>query len=274
MMIKRKLKYILTFLGLLPLVEKINFNFKKFQYKNINAQFLKENPTVILPPDFYMYETFGLNYSSFYCESIDTAKWIIAHFGEYEEIKHKHILDWGCGAGRVIRHLPKLIDSTNRVYGTDYNEKYVKWCGKNLDNVEIRSNHLNPPLPFEADFFDLIYSISIFTHLSEKMHSRWMTELNRVSKIGAKILITVHGDCFKIKLSKGERELFNNGNIIVHSYKKEGNRLFAAYQPPTFFKKLVVKKGFKIVKHIEGKVRNNKPQQDVWILEKISKSLP
>lgn len=269
-MIKKQVKAFIVFMGVLPYFEKMNFYIKRYQFRNENTQFLKDNPKVILPPDFYMYETFGLSYYKFYTEGVNTAKWVLNHLVKNKDIKNKNILDWGSGAGRIIRHLPKLVDTSNKIYGSDYNYDYVQWCNDNINDITVKHNQLEPPLNFEANFFDFIYSISIFTHLSEKMHLKWMAELNRVAKKGAKVLITVHGNSFKVKLSKKERALFTNGSLVVHSYKIEGNRLFAAYQPELFFKELATANGFKILEHLPGEIKNNKPQQDVWILEKIN----
>jgi len=49
-------------------------------------------------------------------------------------------------------------------------------------------------LPFEDGFFDLIFSVSIFTHLPEKMQIAWLEELRRASKPGALVLSSVHGE--------------------------------------------------------------------------------
>ncbi len=266
--IKKHIKYLLKTLGLFPLVEILNFNFVRMRNRSSNHKFKKENPSVVLPPDFYMYETFALNYDKIYKGGLETSKWVINHFEKYMTFKDKVILDWGCGSGRVIRHLPNLIDKSSSIYGTDYNEKYVKWCRENIQRVTIKQNSLSPPLPFGTSFFDAIYGISIFTHLSKQMHFEWMKELGRVIKNNGVVMLTTHGNSFEEKLSKKERQLFNEGELIEHSYKIEGNRLYASYQSPLFFKDLCMDNGFDILEHVAGKTKNNKPQQDVWILRK------
>ena len=60
--------------------------------------------------------------------------------------------------------------------------------------------------------------------------------------------------------------LYDSGNLIVHAYKKEGNRLYASYQSPKFFRALCSKNNLEVLKHIPGDNLNNKPQQDVWVL--------
>ena len=73
------------------------------------------------------------------------------------------------------------------------------------------------------------------------------------------------------KLLPKELVIYNSGNLVIHNYKKEGNRLYASYQSPEFFRKLCKKNNLEILKHIPGDMRNNNPQQDVWIL-KLSKN--
>ncbi|MBL4904507.1 MAG: class I SAM-dependent methyltransferase, partial [Flavobacteriaceae bacterium] len=101
-MLKRKIKTIIHFLGLLTLSEKILFFIKKIKANKKNSQFKKEHPEVILPPDFFMYETFALDYHKIYIGGLDTAEWVIKHFNNYFQFKNATILDWGCGSGRVL----------------------------------------------------------------------------------------------------------------------------------------------------------------------------
>ena len=260
------LKKIISKLGLLPIIEQINFYREKRKHKKSNDLFKKENPNVKLPPDFYLYETFNMNYKSFYTNGVPTAKWLINFISEFKELKNLSILDWGCGTGRIIRHLPTLLDKTNSFYGTDYNNKYVKWCSENLERISFKLNDLKPPLDFKPNSLDVIYGISIFTHLSEELHYSWMKELTRVLKPNGMLILTTHGEVHKFKLLPNEQELYNNGNLVVHAYKKEGNRLFASYQSPEFFKSICKKNNLEVLKHIAGEIKNKKPKQDIWVL--------
>lgn len=269
MMKKIALKRVLSNLNLLPVIEQVNFYRQKWQNRKSNRLFLQNNPTVKLPPDFYLYETFNLNYDKFYTNGKPTAKWLVNHIEEFKEFKNSSILDWGCGTGRILRHLPSISDNNNSFYGTDYNRKYVKWCSENLEGIQFKNNDLKPPLDFKNDEMDVIYGISIFTHLSEELHYSWMKELSRVLKNTGILFLTTHGDVHKFKLLQKEQELYDAGNLVIHDFKKEGNRLFASYQSPKFFRALCEQSNFKVLKHIPGDIRNNKPQQDVWILKLI-----
>jgi trans-aconitate methyltransferase len=73
------------------------------------------------------------------------------------------MLDFGCGCGRVIRNW-RSLDRTD-IYGSDYNHELIAECGRNLHFAHFESNDLAPPLRHESDKFDLIFALSVFTHL-------------------------------------------------------------------------------------------------------------
>lgn len=100
------------------------------------------------------------------------------------------VLDFGCGCGRVIRHL--VPQCSARVEGTDIDHEAIDWAANNLEGVTFCRNSEWPPLPFEDNRFDLVYCISVFTHLPEDMQYAWLEELRRVAKPGAHLLLSVH----------------------------------------------------------------------------------
>lgn len=256
-------------IGLIRFSDKLRFYFSYIKTLKLRKRFYKKYPNIKLPPAYYIYETFNLNYFSFYEKSIETAKWLISHIVKYKKLEDLNVLDWGCGPGRVIRHLPSFLDNSCRFYGTDYNQKYINWCKQNIPDVSFCTNMLAPPLSFEKNTFDVIYGISIFTHLSNEMHFAWFNELLRVLKPGGILLLTLHGNAFKEKLTEPEKNNFEKGNLVVKSNTKEGHRTFSAFQPVNFVKELIGTN--EILEHIPGEVLNGKPQQDVWIVRKPGK---
>ncbi|MDZ7626597.1 MAG: class I SAM-dependent methyltransferase [Ignavibacteriaceae bacterium] len=132
---------------------------------------------------------------------------MISYFEKYLDLKNIKILEWGCGPARIIRHLPRLLNDSCEIYGSDYNSKTIVWCKKIFPEFNFSKNNLQPPLEFENNFFDIIYATSVFTHLSEEMHYAWMNELKRVCKPNGIIFLTTHGDNCKPKLTPEELEL-------------------------------------------------------------------
>jgi len=104
---------------------------------------------------------------------------------------YKNILDWGCGCGRVSRHFSS-VDGIS-FYGADVDHDNAAWCSENLGFGNFRRIPLHPPTDFDTGAFDLIYGISVFTHLHEDVQLAWLEELKRISAPGATLLMTIHG---------------------------------------------------------------------------------
>jgi SAM-dependent methyltransferase len=104
----------------------------------------------------------------------------------------RSLLDFGCGSGRVLPHMAALAPSA-RAAGCDIDRDAIDWAGRNLPEFRWRVSAFRPPLPFERDSFDLVYSISVFSHLDEPMQDRWLQELQRVLRPGGVALLSVHG---------------------------------------------------------------------------------
>jgi SAM-dependent methyltransferase len=106
----------------------------------------------------------------------------------------ERILDFGCGCGRVLRFVENGPLS-GKFFATDIDEEAISWCRNNLASLATFSrNGDQPPLEFGRDSFDLILAISVFTHLPEVLELSWLSELQRIAKPGAILLLTVHGE--------------------------------------------------------------------------------
>jgi SAM-dependent methyltransferase len=102
-----------------------------------------------------------------------------------------HVLDWGCGSGRVLRY---FAGGAAKVTGIDIDPQAIDWCRQALPLCEFVAVNPDPPVPLPAGTFDLIYAISVLTHLREADHIRWLEELHRISQPNAVILLTTFGD--------------------------------------------------------------------------------
>ena len=180
---------------------------------------------------------------------------------EYKNLKGASVLDWGCGPARVIRHLPALIEN-GTFYGSDYNRKSIAWCASNFKNIYFHTNDLMPGLVYEKEWFDFIYAISIFTHLSREAHEAWMNELIRVLKPGGILLITLHGRGFREKLTPIEQERFDADDLVIRGKVMEGHRTFTAFHPVNWVKIWTL--SLTVLEFIPG----GPGEQDVWILKK------
>ena len=258
---------ILRKLGLIRFTDNIRYIIQSYKNRTSNKEFIKLNPNVKLPPNYLMYESFQLNYKKYLEGGKSTAKWLLNILKDHHDLKGIKILDWGCGPARVVRHLPDLLDEKSDVFGTDYNSESIRWCKNNITDVNFQTNTIKPKLTYQDEFFDVIYGISIFTHLSEDMHGNWFKELMRILKPNGLLFITTQGDNFKSKLTKYEKAQFNKGELIVRGNVKEGHRTYSAFHPELYIKRLT--QSYNILAHIKEDVHEGYSiPQDVWIVQK------
>lgn len=116
------------------------------------------------------------------------------------------ILDFGCGCGRVLTWLSYLYPES-RLVATDIDPEAIEWCRTHLgQRAAFSVNHSDPPLDYDDARFDIVYSISIFTHLPEAMQFAWLEELGRVTAPGGLLVLTVRGARFFPGGSRGARK--------------------------------------------------------------------
>ena len=102
------------------------------------------------------------------------------------------ILDFGCGSARLLR-LYRYIEGV-RLVGSDANPECIDWCSSNVPGCEFYVNQLTPPLAFAlGNDFDLIVSLSVFTHIPLDQQVIWLEEMKRVLRSGGFLLCTVVG---------------------------------------------------------------------------------
>lgn len=109
------------------------------------------------------------------------------------------VLDFGCGCGRTLLW---FSDRPPRLHGTDIDAEAISWCRTNLRFADsFAVNGRLPPLDYPSETFDLVYAVSVFTHLNEEYQFRWLEELKRVTRPGGIVLLTLHGRYFWKDLS-------------------------------------------------------------------------
>jgi len=102
------------------------------------------------------------------------------------------------------------------VYGVDIDNEAITWCERKLPFADYRVIAPNPPLPFPNDQFDLIYGLSIFTHLDEEAQFAWLAELRRVSRPGGILLASTHGSYYSQNLGlQHQAELREKGFLYI-----------------------------------------------------------
>lgn len=109
------------------------------------------------------------------------------------ELEGARVLDFGCGAGRVLRHIPDLVGPDGEAHGVDIDRASIDWLqihGGPLVRAACVTE--TPGLPYPDGHFDLVYALSVFTHIVENW-AGWLLELGRVLAPGGVLLATVIG---------------------------------------------------------------------------------
>jgi SAM-dependent methyltransferase len=177
------------------------------------------------------------------------------------------MLDFGCGCGRILRHWQHLAGL--EIHAAEPDDRLAEWCARNLPFVSVSRSLALPPLPHESDAFDLVYAISVFTHLTERAQVLWMAELARIIRPRGLLLLTVHGDRYLNRLAPAERESYDEGRLVIRYASASGTNLCCAFHPTHFVRERLAT-GFDLLEHTTGGFERGAPQQDLVVLGKPS----
>lgn len=118
-----------------------------------------------------------------------------------------HVLDVGCGIGRMARPLTKYLD-TGTYEGFDILPAGIEWCQKNVTPrypnfhftlADVRNREYNPNgrvpaseyrFPYDDAHFNFAFLTSVFTHMGPAEMSHYLSELGRVLAPGGTCLAT------------------------------------------------------------------------------------
>lgn len=130
----------------------------------------------------------------------DTVKFFVKQNLINPESKTLHI---GCGIGRIEKH---LIKDVKECYGVDISEVMIKKAVSHnrSKNVFFVSND-GKSLPFENDFFDLVYSVLVFQHMPRKMFLQYLKEVKRVLKPTGNFFFQIPIDDLNQKIFPSEK---------------------------------------------------------------------
>lgn len=114
------------------------------------------------------------------------------------------VLDLGAGCGRVLVPLWRRFGDGATFHGCDIDSGAIAWLRANHPGLAVEVNEFHPPLPYPERSFDLVYSISVFSHLDERAQFEWLDEVRRVLRPGGLALLTVHGEQAFRRFASGE----------------------------------------------------------------------
>lgn len=108
------------------------------------------------------------------------------------------VVDWGVGCARVMRHFFEAPDvgrnPAQSVLGLDIDNENLVWCRDNMKGQGRYELLGLDGFPIESQSVDLLYGISVLTHLTEFHQHLWLSEIARVMKPGGCVILTIHGE--------------------------------------------------------------------------------
>jgi len=265
-MVKQSVIRFLRNIRCLKFAEKLRFFFFYFRSLKKIIFFKINNKNFPLPPYDIAYDAFSDLVPDHYIKLGKEHADIVSNLIKKYKPNAKSIYEWGCGPMRVLRQIPNNFPENKiNYFGSDYNKKSVNWAQKNFPNIKISLNELKPPLPFDDNSFDVIYCISVFTHLSEELSIKYINDIYRILKYDGIFISTFHGDKNSSVLNNDEIEKFISGKFVERGNVKEGSRIFASYHPDQF-----LIDNFSKYKILE-KIKCTEPslfEQDWWVFQK------
>lgn len=262
--VRQRCAAVLRKLWLLQLADHLFFVYLFFRQRKGNCDFRLNHPEVCTPPASILYDIQGnCDLAGFYQSGKLHAQEISKIITDEYPGKSLKILEWGCGPARVLQHLKSAESCSWELWGSDYNPRSISWCQQYLPGVHFIHNGLEPPIPIEREIFDVVYCISVFTHLSEERHYQWIAEINRLLKPGGLFIGTFHGETFRDYMTDEENRRIDRGELVIRDRIREGKKDFSAYHCDNFVRRLLVQ--FNTVKKL-GEFAGF--SQSVWTAKK------
>jgi SAM-dependent methyltransferase len=129
----------------------------------------------------------------------------------------KRVLDFGCGAGRTLRQfLPEAERA--ELYGCDIDTPSINWLAAHLSPpLHVFESEELPSLPQPDGFFDLVYALSVFTHISDHW-AGWLVELHRVLKPSGLLIATFLNEPMWAEFGRGRWDEERTGMLVTKKW--------------------------------------------------------
>jgi SAM-dependent methyltransferase len=110
-------------------------------------------------------------------------------------LEASRVLDFGCGWGRLTRFFARDV-AAGALFGCDPVEEILDVCrGLRVPATLARCDFVPERLPFE-ERFDLVFSFSVFTHISEAAHEACLRAIHAALKPGGILIVTIRSPAY------------------------------------------------------------------------------
>jgi ubiquinone/menaquinone biosynthesis C-methylase UbiE len=122
---------------------------------------------------------------------------IADHYFGRRVTEFQTMVDWGVGCARVLRHFIESAaplhfpQSPQALIGFDIDPYNLNVCQQILPQLRFALLQPDGVLPLESHSVDLLYGISVMTHLSEHHQFMWLEEIKRVMRPGGAVILTI-----------------------------------------------------------------------------------
>ena len=158
------------------------------------------------------------------------------HIADYlEAVLNRHdrrfdaaqsVLDFGCGCGRIARHVaPRTIAAGGDLIGLDINPRLASWCADNLPG-RYAVSRLQPPTSLDITSVDILYAVSVFTHLPQASMEAWLAEFARILRPGGIALVSFADEG---RIDSPRRETLDRDGFVLSTRSLEGSNYMSSY---------------------------------------------
>jgi SAM-dependent methyltransferase len=164
-----------------------------------------------------------------------------AYFRDFAGLKpDERVLDVGCGSGRMAAPLTQYLSSKGSYEGFDIVPEAIEWCQRNIGSrypnfrfqlADIANGRYNPAgataaedyrFPYRDQSFDFVALTSLFTHLLPAGLHRYLVEIGRVTRPGARVFATFFllNQKSKARLEAGDTEIDFDHDFGTHRTRR------------------------------------------------------
>ena len=133
-----------------------------------------------------------------------------------------------------------MTSSGGGYFGLDINRALIGWCDSALPG-SYRVNPLRPPTPLPAASLDVLFSVSVFTHMPREAMQAWLAEFARLLRPNGLALVSF-ADEARAALADGGRgddvlspTLVQEG-FAVSTRALEGSNFMSSYVTAAAFR--------------------------------------